>query len=78
MSPGHTRSGSIQKVPPPAQSTSSDAEATKAYMEQVRLLVLGMEQRLQAREEKLMKTVENAEAQGAKYDELKRQTVSAK
>lgn len=75
MGSSHTRSISIPKIQ--ADSASGDSDATKAYIEQVRLLVLGMEQRLQTREEKLTKTVEKAEAEGAKFDELKRQAVTA-
>ena len=44
MSPSHTRSGSIPK---PANAPA-DSDAQKAFVEQVRLLVLGMEQRLAA------------------------------
>lgn len=77
ISPGHTRSGSVAKLqtvfdPAPA----GDAPPSKAFVEQVRLLVLGMEQRLQSREEKLLKSIEKAEAEGAKFEELKRQAVA--
>ncbi|KAF7976196.1 hypothetical protein HWV62_7372 [Athelia sp. TMB] len=51
------------------QSTEA-AQATLAHIEQVRLLILGMEQRLQSREEKLEKTVEAAHAQGARLEEM--------
>lgn len=37
------------------------------HLEQLRLLILGMEQRLELREEKLLKTVEIAENEGKKY-----------
>jgi hypothetical protein len=59
-----------------ATTGQTDLEATKAYVEQVRLLVLGMEQRLQAREAKLMKTVEYAEGESTKYEEAKKQVSS--
>ncbi|KAL1664859.1 hypothetical protein GGF50DRAFT_53926 [Schizophyllum commune] len=39
-----------------------------AQLEQVRLLVLGMEQRLRAREEKLEAVVRRAEGEGARYE----------
>jgi hypothetical protein len=51
---------------PPQQSV----DATMAHIEQVRLMILGMEQRLQVREEKLVKTVEKAEKEGAKFQEM--------
>ncbi|KAG6839841.1 hypothetical protein C0991_011144 [Blastosporella zonata] len=38
-------------------------------VEQVRMLILGMEQRLQVREEKLAKIVEKAESEGHKFEE---------
>ncbi|KAF8079301.1 hypothetical protein FPV67DRAFT_1468325 [Lyophyllum atratum] len=40
-----------------------------ARVEQMRMLVLGMEQRLQVREEKLVKTVERAESEGRRFEE---------
>ncbi|KAI5885246.1 uncharacterized protein SCHCODRAFT_02644213 [Schizophyllum commune H4-8] len=46
--------------PPPAAQLSQ--------LEQVRLLVLGMEQRLRAREEKLEAVVRRAEGEGARYE----------
>ncbi|KAI0347927.1 hypothetical protein BDW22DRAFT_1350033 [Trametopsis cervina] len=71
MSPVHIRSNSITQS---SNLPSADnAEATKAYIEQVRLLILGMEQRLQSREEKLLKTVEAAEGETAKFEEAKNQ-----
>lgn len=75
MSPSHARSSSVPHavlptVIPTAQS--NDSEATKAYIEQVRLLILGMEQRLKNREERLAKTVAAAEAEGARYEEARK------
>ena len=37
-------------------------------MEQLRMLILGMEQRLEVREGKLVKAVERAESEGRKYE----------
>ncbi|KAF8837622.1 hypothetical protein BDN67DRAFT_935176 [Paxillus ammoniavirescens] len=73
-------------TPPPPPDTSGPApaasqaavEATLAQMEQVRLLVLGMEQRMQEREEKLAKTVERAEAQEVKCEALRKETLPTK
>ena len=42
-----------------------------AHVEQVRLLILGMEQRLQTREEKLTRTIERAESEGRKFEEAR-------
>ena len=43
-------------------------QAQIAHLEQIRLLILGMEQRLEVREEKLVKAVEQAENEGKKYE----------
>jgi hypothetical protein len=48
-------------------------EATLAHVESIRLLVLGIEQRLQTREEKLVKTVEKAENEGKKFEAYKQE-----
>ncbi|KAG0706691.1 hypothetical protein DFH29DRAFT_798100 [Suillus ampliporus] len=53
-------------------------EATLTQVEQIRLLVLGMEQRMQNREEKLAKTIEHAEAQEIKCDALKKEVMAKK
>ncbi|KAG1797972.1 uncharacterized protein BJ212DRAFT_267992 [Suillus subaureus] len=67
----------------PDSSTSATVsqaavEATLSQVEQIRLLVLGMEQRLQNREEKLAKTIEHAEAQEIKCDALKKEVMAIK
>jgi len=59
-------------------SEQVDVEATHAHLEQVRLLILGMEQRLLAREEVLNKTIERAETEGGRFEEMGRNVVSAK
>ena len=59
----------------PAQS-ASDANETRAYLEQVRLTILGMEQRMQAREDKLAKHIERAETEGARFEEVRRQALA--
>jgi len=43
-------------------------QAQAAHLEQLKLLILGMEQRLEVREEKLTKTVEHAENEGKRYE----------
>jgi hypothetical protein len=40
---------------------------------QIRMLILGMEQRLQTREDKLLKSVERAETEGKRFEELRRE-----
>jgi hypothetical protein len=74
MSPSHARSNSVPRMQSaPEGDSATDAESQKAFVEQVRLLVLGMEQRLQNREEKLLRTMEKAEAEGARFEELRKQ-----
>ena len=45
-----------------------------AQVEQVRLLVLGMEERLRVREEKLVKTMEKADQESHRFDALSAKT----
>ncbi|KAI0095182.1 hypothetical protein BDY19DRAFT_916659 [Irpex rosettiformis] len=71
-----------QLTPPPTNasvkaSPQADRESTKAYIEQVRTLVLGMEQRMQSREENLMKVLEAAELEGAKFEDGRRQVAAS-
>ncbi|KAI0713108.1 hypothetical protein C8T65DRAFT_645498 [Cerioporus squamosus] len=61
----------------PDASKSQSVEATKAYLEQVRLAILGMEQRMQSREEKLAKHIERAEAEGARFEDIRKQVLPA-
>lgn len=59
-----------------AGPTALDPVADKAYIEQVRLLVIGMEQRLQDREKKLVKNIEKAEAEVTKFEDLRKQILA--
>ncbi|KAM5539968.1 hypothetical protein V8D89_006471 [Ganoderma adspersum] len=59
-----------------APSDKASVEATKAYVEQMRLMILGMEQRMQSREDKLAKHIERAEAEGARFEEVRRQALA--
>ncbi|OSX66829.1 hypothetical protein POSPLADRAFT_1042138 [Postia placenta MAD-698-R-SB12] len=61
----------------PGGGSAASTEATAAHVEQVRLLILGMEQRLQSREEKLLKTIERAETEGDRFEERRKQVLSA-
>ncbi|TBU26861.1 hypothetical protein BD311DRAFT_761731 [Dichomitus squalens] len=59
-----------------ATNDQASVEATKAYVEQMRLMILGMEQRLQSREDKLTRHIERAEAEGARFEEVRRQPIT--
>ena len=67
----HSAATSSKRVAPPATT-----DATMAQIEQVRLLILGMEQRLQSREEKLVKSIEKAEEEGSRFEEIRKQVMS--
>ncbi|PCH34351.1 hypothetical protein WOLCODRAFT_135665 [Wolfiporia cocos MD-104 SS10] len=62
----------------PAQPSvaSASPDATLAHLEQVRLLILGMEQRLQTREDKLQKAIQRAETEGARFEERSKQVLA--
>jgi len=48
-----------------------------AQVEQVRLLVLGMEERLRVREEKLVKTMERADQESHRFEVLRKDAAAA-
>ena len=60
------------------EASQATADATMAHIEQVRLLILGMDQRLQSREEKLNKTIEKAETEGMKFEGMRKDVMAAK
>lgn len=71
-------SPSMQHVasPTPADGNliaKANEEATMAHVEQVRLLVLGMEERLRVREEKLVKTMEKADQESHRFEVLRKE-----
>jgi hypothetical protein len=41
------------------------------------MLIMGMEQRLQTREEKLVKSVERAESEGRRFEELRSEVANS-
>ncbi|KAF7796202.1 hypothetical protein EIP86_007376 [Pleurotus ostreatoroseus] len=73
--PAHVRAGSVSKTPATEPAVTNPA-VNRAYIEQVRLLVIGMEQRLQARERKLLNNIEQAEAEAAKFEDLRNQILT--
>jgi len=58
--------------------SKASVEATMAHVEQVRLLVLGMEERLRTREEKLAKTMEKAGQESHRFEVLSKDALRAK
>lgn len=71
----HGRSNTLTTPPRPPTDEPSN-QATLAHIEQIRLLILGMEQRLQGREEKLIKTVERAEAESARFEDIRKEVLA--
>jgi hypothetical protein len=67
---------SAHSPPKRNQEPAVDKQQTLAHIEQIRLLVLGMEQRLETREEKLVKTMERAEGEGRRFDQLRKEISS--
>jgi hypothetical protein len=59
-------------------NAKASVETTMAHVEQVRLLVLGMEERLRTREEKLVKTMEKADQESHKFEVLSKDALRAK
>ncbi|TRM57640.1 hypothetical protein BD626DRAFT_439095 [Schizophyllum amplum] len=58
-----------RSAPAPATPTAATTPAAQfSQVDQVRLLVLGMEQRLRAREDKLVEAVRKAEGEAARYE----------
>ncbi|KAH9926468.1 uncharacterized protein B0H18DRAFT_1006244 [Fomitopsis serialis] len=66
--PSTTPSVMPSRAPTDSRAVNATAQTTLAHIEQVRMLILGMEQRLQSREDKLMKTIERAETEGARFE----------
>jgi hypothetical protein len=62
----------------PQEEGAKPAPATMDQIEQVRLLILGMEQRLQTREESLEKVIKQAESEGKKFEGEKKALLAAK
>lgn len=59
-------------------NSKANVDATMAHVEQVRLLVLGMEERLRVREEKLVKTMEKADQESHRFEVLSKDALRAK
>jgi hypothetical protein len=61
---------SLTATPMPPSGNSAE---TVAQMEQIRLLIMGMEKRLESHEEKFGRSVERAEHEGRKFQELRKE-----
>ena len=59
---------SHDRRPPSIEEKEAQRQAALAQIEQVRMLILGMDQRLDTRESKLVKMLERAEGEGRRYE----------
>ncbi|KZT27528.1 hypothetical protein NEOLEDRAFT_1130498 [Neolentinus lepideus HHB14362 ss-1] len=74
-----TRLGPNHNAPSSSQSdapSQAAVEETMAHIDQVKLLILGMEQRLQAREDKLVQSIDRAQAEGRRFEDLRKEMVA--
>ena len=51
-------------------------EATIAHIEQVKLMILGMDQRLETRESEITANIKRAQAESSRFEEMRKQVVS--
>jgi len=77
----HHRSNTIssissQRTTSPAPASEPPADVKRAHVEQVRLLILGMEQRLREREEKMSKCIQKAELESARCEDMRREILT--
>ncbi|KAI0079546.1 hypothetical protein K474DRAFT_589663 [Panus rudis PR-1116 ss-1] len=56
--------------------TEQDPQAAMNYIENVRLMIIGMEERLDKREQKLQETMHKAQTESAKFQEYQRQILT--
>ncbi|KAH8987360.1 hypothetical protein EDB86DRAFT_2184828 [Lactarius hatsudake] len=68
----------MTSLPPSNGASRASGDATVPHVEQVRLLVLGMEERLRVREEKLVKAMEKADQESHRFESLRKDVSTAK
>ena len=52
-------------------------EATIAHIEQVKLMILGMDQRLESREAEITANIKRAQGESSRFEEMRKQVLSA-
>jgi len=52
-------------------------EATIAHIEQVKLMILGMDQRLESREAEITTNIKRAQGESSKFEEMRKKVLSA-
>ncbi|KAI9455941.1 hypothetical protein BJY52DRAFT_1384578, partial [Lactarius psammicola] len=68
----------MTSLPALGGASRASGDATMPHVEQVRLLVLGMEERLRVREEKLVKAMEKADQECHRFESLRKDAPAAK
>ncbi|KZT02055.1 uncharacterized protein LAESUDRAFT_685852 [Laetiporus sulphureus 93-53] len=72
---GSASSSTFTQVQSTESPVNVGTNAVAPHTEQLRLLILGMEERLRAREEKLLQAIERAEAEGSRFEERRKETL---
>lgn len=60
-----------------AEEQKKSVEAAIAHIEQVKLMILGMDQRLENREGEIMANIKRAQGESSRFEEMRKQVLSA-
>lgn len=60
-----------------AEEQKKSMEAAIAHVEQVKLMILGMDQRLESREGEIAANIKRAQAESSRFEEMRKQVLSA-
>ena len=61
----------------PAEEQKKSVEAAIAHIEQVKLMILGMDQRMESREAEITANIKRAQAESSRFEEMRKQVLSA-
>jgi hypothetical protein len=61
----------------PSEQQKQSVEATIAQIEQIKLMILGMDQRLENRETEIMANIKRAQGESSRFEEMRKQVLSA-
>ena len=60
-----------------SEQQKKSVEATIAQIEQIKLMILGMDQRLENRETEIMANIKRAQGESSRFEEMRKQVLSA-
>ena len=60
-----------------SEQQKQSVEATIAQIEQIKLMILGMDQRLENRETEIMANIKRAQGESSRFEEMRKQVLSA-